>query len=161
MAGDRVPRQMADFADSAAGATNTNSKRQRGNALPRPRWRCGLEQFQVAVAAKCNGSRETSVGNSHELGYMQPETALVKIIAPPGRARMVASPVLELLCSAQSSLHWDKPSCGGQSADAIVSTPPEHRHYPQLTDAPEAIETVLLLLTSGSRPGSLIIMSCS
>jgi hypothetical protein len=36
-----------------------------------------LEQFQVGVAAKRSGSRETSVGNSHEFRYMQPETALM------------------------------------------------------------------------------------
>ena len=64
-------------------------------------------------------------------------------------------------CSAESALHRDEPgwwreavsvkespvvhsqrstginpSGGGRSADAIGSTPPEHRHYLQLTDAP-------------------------
>src|SRR5436190_24074735 len=39
-------------------------------------------------------------------------------------------------CSAESALHRDKPGGGGRSADAIGSTPPEHRHFPQLTNAP-------------------------
>jgi len=40
-----------------------------------------LQCFQFGVAAKCSGSRETSVRNSHEFRYSQLGTALAVSIA--------------------------------------------------------------------------------
>jgi hypothetical protein len=43
----------------------------------------------------------------------------VKIIAPPGQARRGRAEPAGLVNSAESSLHWDKPSGGDRPSDVI------------------------------------------
>jgi hypothetical protein len=47
----------------------------------------------------------------------------VKIIAPPGRARRWRAECVGLPCSAESSVHWDKPSDGDRSSDLLGCLP--------------------------------------